>query len=216
MSFDEAGRPRPDGAPPRSRRRRVRRVAEARCGVEVDARDLDVGVPGGRVDRHPLPRPRVADALEPQGNVRLWEVATGRLLATLAGHRERVRTVAFAPDGKRLATAGSDRTIRVWDVGSRHCEKKRILTGHTGTIQEVAFAPSGNALASAGNDGTVRLWDVSGGRQQAVLNGAFFLSVAFAPDGMTLAGADNLGQITLWDPASGARRRGTARAAGGP
>ncbi len=60
MSFDEAGRPGPDGAPPRSRRRRVRRVAEAGCGVEVDARDLDVRVPRGRVDRHPFPWPRVS------------------------------------------------------------------------------------------------------------------------------------------------------------
>ena len=64
MAFDEPGRPGPDGAPPRPGRRRVGRVAEARCGVEVDARHLDVGVPRGRVDRHPLPRPGIADALE--------------------------------------------------------------------------------------------------------------------------------------------------------
>ena len=70
MSLDEPGRPGPDGAPPRPRRRRVRRVAEPRRGVEVDARDLDVGVPRVGVDRHPLPRPRIADALERRPSTR--------------------------------------------------------------------------------------------------------------------------------------------------
>src|SRR5438045_723899 len=64
MSFDEPARPGPDGAPPRPRRRWVRRVAEARRGVEVDARHLDVRVPGVGEDRDPSPRATVAYALE--------------------------------------------------------------------------------------------------------------------------------------------------------
>ena len=85
MSLDEAGRPGPDGAPPRPGRRRVRRVAEPRRGVEVDARDLDVGVPGVGVDRHPSPRARVADALERR---------RGRTLAAAAGSARSRRPTA--------------------------------------------------------------------------------------------------------------------------
>ena len=64
MSCDEPRRPGPDAAPPRPRRRRVGRVAEPRRGVEVDARDLDVGMAGVGVDRDPSPRAGIADALE--------------------------------------------------------------------------------------------------------------------------------------------------------
>ena len=64
MALDEPARAGPDRAPPRPGRRRVGRIAEPRRGVEVDARDLDVGMAGGREDRHPAPRPGQADALE--------------------------------------------------------------------------------------------------------------------------------------------------------
>ncbi len=94
-----------------------------------------------------------------RNNVRIWDVATGRPLATLEGHTDRVRAVAFAPDGKSLATASSDGTVRLWDVAS--WRERSVLKGHADSVHAVAFSPDGKTLASAGNDGDVRLWDLS-------------------------------------------------------
>jgi WD40 repeat protein len=90
--------------------------------------------------------------------VRVWEVAGGGEQARLAGHTGTVRSVAFSPDGARLATAGADGTVRVWEVAGGG-EQAR-LAGHTGTVYSVVFSPDGTRLATAGADGTIRLGTV--------------------------------------------------------
>jgi WD40 repeat protein len=65
--------------------------------------------------------------------------------------------VAFSPDGRRLASASHDNTVRVWDTASG--QEVLTLHGHGQEVQSVAFSPDGRFLASAGRDGTVRLWD---------------------------------------------------------
>src|SRR5438105_3028922 len=72
-----------------------------------------------------------------------------------------VAALAFRPDGRRLATAGHDHLIRVWNADG---SPAHILTGHTAKVQAVAYAPDGHTLASAGLDGTLRLWDGDTGR----------------------------------------------------
>jgi Flp pilus assembly protein TadD len=85
----------------------------------------------------------------------LWDTASGKALATLAGHTGWVLHVAFSPDGSRLASGGQDRMVRLWDTASG--KLLVTLTGHTDSVWQVAFSPDGRRLASAGED-AVRLW----------------------------------------------------------
>jgi hypothetical protein len=106
----------------------------------------------------------------------------------LRGHEGAVRGVAFAPDGVRLATGGSDGTARVWDVVSG--AELLVLRGHEDGVQGVAFAPDGARLATGGSDGTARVWDVASGTELDVLrHPSLVANVAFAPDGTRVATA---------------------------
>ncbi|MEU9391904.1 helix-turn-helix domain-containing protein [Streptomyces sp. NPDC048324] len=110
-----------------------------------------------------------------------------------------VSQAAYSPDGRLLASADADHTVRLWDVARHRIVK--TFTGHTGNVFSVAFAPDGRTLASAGSDGTVRLWDIPAHRALATLTGhtGNVFSVAFAPDGRTLASAGADRTVRLWD-----------------
>jgi WD40 repeat protein len=121
------------------------------------------------------------------------------LRETLKGHQGSVRCLAFAADGKTLATGGEDGTIRLWDSDSG--KKRIILTGHAGDVLSVAFSPDSTQIASASQDGSVRIWDVETGEQRAVLLGHSgpVLAVAFSPDCKLLASGGADATVRLWE-----------------
>ena len=86
------------------------------------------------------------------GRVRLWDASTGVALYTIGSSR--VSGMAFSPDGAMLATAGADKTVRLWGVATG--QLKQTLQGHTQRVMFVAYSPDGDTLASASSDQTAR------------------------------------------------------------
>ncbi len=122
---------------------------------------------------------------------------------SLRGHTGPVISVTWSPDGKTLASASGDNTIRLWDPASG--KTLRTLIGHTGPIWSVTWSPDGKMLASAGEDKTIRLWDPASGSALRSIAGHtdFVYSVAWSPGGKLLASGSKDKTVRLWDPASG-------------
>ncbi|GGQ18129.1 WD40 repeat domain-containing protein [Streptosporangium pseudovulgare] len=123
--------------------------------------------------------------------------------AVLASRAGAVKSVAFSPDGSRLATAEADGAVRLWDTAT-HEQVGSPMTGHEGAVRSVAFSPDGTRLATAGSDGTTRVWDlIAHERLGAPVKGHDdeVQSVAFSPDGSRLATTGG-GKTHVWDLAT--------------
>lgn len=136
--------------------------------------------------------------------------APDRLVSTFvrqANHTTRSYSVAFSRDGKILASASWDGTIKLWDTAQGH--ELRTMAGHGWGVYKAEFGPDGKQLASASRDGTVKIWDVTTGlnTRTLVADSLAVKSVAWSPDARLLASSGNDGVIKLWDAASGQELR---------
>jgi len=134
------------------------------------------------------------------GEVKLWDAASGRMLRTIEEDFGEVNSVAFSPDGRLLASGGRrEPAIKLWEVQTGSEFKK--FTEHTPEIYSLAFSPDGELLAAGAQDGIIRLWDIATGQALASLAGhkQYVYSVAFSPNGRLLASGDADGNVKLWD-----------------
>jgi WD40 repeat protein len=115
----------------------------------------------------------------------------------LSAHRLSIWTVAFSPDGKRLATASSDGLVKIWDVANRKLERQ--LTYDT-WLRPLDFSPDGTKLAVGLGSGQIRLWDTTKWKELAALQGhnTFTFHLEFSPDGQQITSAGDDGTIRLW------------------
>ena len=118
-----------------------------------------------------------------------WNATLSKEVITLRGHTDWVESVAFAPDGKLLATASADRTVRLWEIGTG--ATKAVLVGHKQRVRSLQFSANGKLLATGAGEyrndkltGEVRLWDAETGelRKSWPLQSNDVTDLAFSPD----------------------------------
>ncbi|HUT92742.1 MAG TPA: alpha/beta hydrolase fold domain-containing protein [Thermoguttaceae bacterium] len=141
------------------------------------------------------------------GTARLWDVASGKEVRTLAHHKMAVISVAFSPDGRLLAVGSDDTTVTLWEVATGRLV--RTLDEHSSYVLSVTFSPDGRLLASSTAHGKIKLWDVSSGQEVRSLEGQTMAvyCLAFSPDGRQLASGSRDATIVFWEVAGGKRLR---------
>jgi WD40 repeat protein len=165
------------------------------------------------------PKPQIgALAYRPDGKmlalgtykeVRLADPATGETIATLGGHAEAVRAVAFSPDGALLAAAGGlpgrSGEIKIWNVAGR--KELRTIQGHSDCVYAVAFSPDGKTIATSSYDKLIKLWSIDTGQEIRTFKDHIdaIYALAFTPDGKRLISGAADRTVKVWDAATGER-----------
>lgn len=131
-------------------------------------------------------------------------VDTSKSLYIYRGHTDRVWSVVWSPDNKRIASASSDRTAQVWNALTG--ENPYLYSGHSDSVYAVAWSPNGQHIASASNDTTVQVWDATGGHPYTYTGHANYVwTVAWSPDSKHVASASGDKTVQVWD--AGTRQR---------
>jgi WD40 repeat protein/tRNA A-37 threonylcarbamoyl transferase component Bud32 len=130
------------------------------------------------------------------------DVATGEQRFEMA-HRGSIHDIAYCSQGKKIATASNDRTVRLWDAFTG--EELQVLRGHSDGVASLAFNPTATRLVTGAMDGSVRVFDLPSGDVALTLSGheGWVNSVAYHPSGAVIATAASDGTARLWDSLTG-------------
>jgi WD40 repeat protein len=153
--------------------------------------------------------------IDNKGQITLWDVTNStepnQLSDTRKWHAGLVKSIAFSPDGKILASGSFDTRIILWDVSDPKIPIiiRAPLLGHRSFVNSLAFSPDGNTLVSGSDDKTILLWDVSEPGKASQKGAAIQIhtapvnSIAFSPDGKRFASASSDNTVALWQWISG-------------
>jgi WD40 repeat protein len=135
--------------------------------------------------------------------LKLWDVATARLLRTSFGHANPVWSVAFSPDGASLLSASFDKTVKLWDTATGRIT--RTFEGHSGSVWSATFSRDGARVLSGSSDKTLRMWDAATGQLIRTFEGHSdaVRSVVFSSDGTRVLSGSSDKTLKMWDAATG-------------
>lgn len=142
-----------------------------------------------------------------RGDVRLYDSAGWQLIATLGGHADVVSSVAFSPDGTKLASASFDKSVRVWDIAKR--QVGFTFTGHSDFVYAVTWDPKGEWIASASKDRTIKVFDAKSCQTRLTMSGMEqdVLALAITADGSQIISSGFESQMHWWNAKTGERIR---------
>jgi WD40 repeat protein len=135
--------------------------------------------------------------------LRLWEVATARVLRIAYGHASPIWSVAFSPDGASVLSASFDKTLKLWDTATGAL--LRTFEGHSGSVWSAVFSRDGTRVLSGSGDMTLKMWDAATGQLIRTFEGhtGEVRSVAFSPDGTRALSGGGDKALRMWDAATG-------------
>jgi WD40 repeat protein/serine/threonine protein kinase len=148
----------------------------------------------------------ISNPRKAKGVVHIWEADSGRVVTTFDQQKGIVDTLAFSPDGSRIASSSvsDENGFAIWDTKTG--QQLGLLRGHASHVHKVCFSPDGLLIASGSTDGTVKLWDAATLREVRSIDAhvAPVYGLAFSSDGRRLATASMDGTVGVWDVATGA------------
>ncbi|WP_437747128.1 AAA family ATPase [Sorangium sp. So ce1504] len=135
--------------------------------------------------------------------LKVWDLATGKLLSSLEGHSDGVMACAISPDGPRIVSASADRTLKVWDLATGKLLSS--LECHSSGVNACAISPDGQRIVSASADRTLKVRDLATGVLFSILKGHAWgvNGCAISPDGQRIVSASADTTLKVWDLATG-------------
>ena len=138
-------------------------------------------------------------AVSDRDTIKLCDVNTGKLLHTLTGHNDLIRSISFSPNGRQLASGSQDKTIKLWDVTTG--KLINTIAEHKSSVMALDFSHDGKTLASASE--TIKFWDVTKSKPVNIPTwGSSASALSFSPDGRQLASGSEDKTIKIWDVAT--------------
>jgi WD40 repeat protein len=141
----------------------------------------------------------------PENEIRIINLQRQQDVVILKGHKNVINKLVFSKNGRILASASADRTVKIWgltyNAGAIQGELLRSLNGHQGQIYDIDISPSGTSVISAAADGTLRLWQLDEDIEPVVMQMHIdkVYSCAFSPDGNYIVSGGNKGKIIVWN-----------------